>query len=100
MTLCLAKNIQRELNMAITIEIPKQLDSMSPLAALITHFNSSSKSVRKTFSKLVSESLAQESKEQLMLKVDAGIRDIRQGKGISKKANETTEQFFERLCTE
>ncbi len=37
---------------------------------------------------------------ELMLKVDAGVMDIRQGKGISKKADETTEQFFERLCTE
>lgn len=86
--------------MAITIEIPQSTDSMSPLAALITHFNSSSKSVRRTFSKMVAESLAQESREQLMHKVDAGVQDIRQGKGISKKADETTEQFFERLCTE
>ena len=86
--------------MAITIDIPQQLDSMSPLAALITHFNSSSKSVRRTFSKMVAESLAQETRERLMLKVDAGVQDIRQGKGISRKTNETTEQFFERLCTE
>lgn len=37
---------------------------------------------------------------ELRQKVDAGVKDIRQGKGISKKADETTEQFFERLCTE
>lgn len=86
--------------MAITIEIPRQTDSMSPLAALITHFNSSSKSVRRTFSRMVAESLAQEQRERLMLKVNAGVRDIRQGKGISKNTNESTEQFFERLCTE
>lgn len=86
--------------MTITIDIPQEIDSTSPLAALIAHFNSSTKSVRRTFSKLVAESLAQESRERLMLKVSNGVRDIRQGKGISKKADETTEQFFERLCTE
>lgn len=86
--------------MAITIEIPQHTDSMSPLAALIAHFNYSSKSVRRALSKMIAESMAQESKERLMLKVDAGVQDIRQGKGIVKKDGETTEQFFERLCTE
>lgn len=49
---------------------------------------------------MLAESLAQETRERLMLKVDAGVQDIRQGEGISNNANETTEQFFERLCTE
>ena len=35
-----------------------------------------------------------------MLMVSAGVQDIKQGKGLSNKAGETTEQFFERLCTE
>lgn len=86
--------------MATTIDIPLQTNSMSPLGALIVHFNSSSKTVRRTFSKMIAEMLAQESREQLILKVSTGVRDIREGKGLSRNADETTEQFFERLCTE
>lgn len=33
-------------------------------------------------------------------KIDTGILDIKNGKGISRKAGESTVQFFERLCTE
>lgn len=38
--------------------------------------------------------------EELESIVNAGVQNIRQGKGIAKKNGETTEQFFERLCTE
>lgn len=86
--------------MAITINIQQNTDVMSPLGALIAHFNSSSNSVRRAFSKLVTESIAKEQQSQLQAKVVAGIKDIQEGKGLSRCANETTEQFFERLCTE
>lgn len=86
--------------MAITINIQRNTEVMSPLGALIAHFNSSSKSVRRTFSKLITESIEQEQQLRLQTKVMAGIKDIKEGKGLSKGTNETTEQFFERLCTE
>ncbi len=86
--------------MAITINTKQNTDVMSPLGALIAHFNSSSKSVRRTFSKLITESIEQEQQSRLQAKVMAGVKDIKEGKGLSRSANETTEQFFERLCTE
>lgn len=33
-------------------------------------------------------------------KIDTGVLDIKNGKGISRKTGESTVQFFERLCTE
>lgn len=84
----------------MTINIPQRTDVMSPLGALITHFNSSSASVKRAFSKMLAESLEQEQRERLLQKVSAGVKDIEEGKGISRKDGETTEQFFERLCTE
>ncbi|MDO4822962.1 MAG: hypothetical protein Q4A08_02170 [Bacteroidales bacterium] len=86
--------------MAITIQIPQHTDAMSPLGALIAHFNSSSKSVRLAFSKMIAESIHKEQQELLQQKISDGIKDIREGKGLSKNPDETTEQFFERLCTE
>lgn len=86
--------------MAITIDIQQNTDVMSPLGALIAHFNSSSKNVRRTFSKLITESIAQEQQSRLQAKVMAGINDIKEGKGLSRNTNETVDQFFERLCTE
>lgn len=86
--------------MAISLQIPQQTDAMSPLGALIAHFNSSSKSVKVAFYKLLSTSLEKERQEQLEAKVAAGVNDIKAGRGISRRADESTEQFFERLCTE
>lgn len=86
--------------MAITIQVPQHTDAMSPLGALIAHFNSSSKSVRRVFSKMVAEGIEQERQQQLQEKVSHGVKDIQEGKGIYRKENETTTQFFERLCTE
>lgn len=86
--------------MAITINTQQNTDVMSPLGALIAHFNSSSISVRRTFSKLITESIAQEQQSRLQAKVMAGVKDIKEGRGLSRGANETTEQFFDRLCTE
>lgn len=86
--------------MAITIQIPQQTDTMSPLGALIVHFNSSSESVKRTFSKMLAEGIEKERRNRIALKVTTGINDIRAGKGVSRNESETTEQFFERLCTE
>lgn len=86
--------------MAISIQIPQQTDAMSPLGALIAHFNSSSKSVRVAFSKMITATLEQERQEQLKAKVSIGVNDIKAGRGVSRRSDETTAQFFERLCTE
>lgn len=86
--------------MAITINIPQHTDSMTPLGALIAHFNSSSKSVRRAFSKMLTESVERERQEALNVKIQVGMNDILNGRGISRKEGESTEQFFERLCTE
>lgn len=53
-----------------------------------------------TINKLITESIAQELQSRLQAKVMAGIKDIKEGKGLSSSTNETTKQFFERLCTE
>lgn len=82
------------------MQMPDNANVSSPLGALIMHFNASSKSVKKSFSKLFAEYTAKEEEEQdLSAKIERGMRDIRSGKGISKMEGETTEEFFERLCT-
>lgn len=44
--------------------------------------------------------LAQEEQAKLQAKINAGIKDIQEGKGVCRKEGETTAQFFERICTE
>lgn len=82
-----------------TIQIPYSVNEVSPLGALIAHFNSSSKSVQKAFAKLFKEQMARESELALMQKIQKGEDDIRNGKGICQKEEETTDAFIERLCT-
>lgn len=77
-----------------------QTDATSQLGALIAHFNSSSKSVRRAFSKMFEESIEKERQEQLKFKVSAGMKDIQEGHGIERKEGESVTQFFDRLCTE
>ena len=73
---------------------------MSPLGALIVHFNTSSKSVRRAFSKMIEDTMEKERQKLLQAKVAAGVKSIQDGKGVSRHADETTAQFFDRLCTE
>lgn len=86
--------------MATTIQLPQPMDVSTPLGALVTHFNSSSKSVQRAFAKMITSVLEQERQAKLQAKIDTGISDIKNGKGISRKTGESTVQFFERLCTE
>ena len=70
------------------------------MKVLVEQFNSSSKSVRNAFAKLLENAKEKERQEKLQAKIEEGIRDIQNGNGIYRLENETTEQFFERLCTE
>ena len=83
-----------------SLQITQHIDITTPLGALIAHYNASSKSVKKAFAKLMLNSLEQEEKTKLQAKVKSGAMVIKDGKGIYRKEKETTEQFFERLCTE
>lgn len=86
--------------MTATLTINEPVDAMSPLGALVAHFNASSRSVKRSFAKMIAGVFAQEEQAKLQAKINAGIKDIREGKGVSREENETTAQFFERLCTE
>lgn len=50
----------------------------------------------------IEKSPAMKSYEQALLqtKMERGIQDIREGRGICRKEGESTEEFFERLCTQ
>lgn len=85
--------------MPATIQIPQNVDASSPLGALVAHFNSSSKSVQKMFGKLFAEYTAREKELKLQAKIERGEQDILRGEGISQLPGESTESFFERLCT-
>lgn len=85
--------------MDTTIAIPQNISITSPLGALLTHFNASSKSVQRAFAKLVIEHTAREAELKLQEKIERGERAIREGQGISQKEGESSEAFFERLCT-
>lgn len=85
--------------MTTTIEIPHDIGTNSQLGALVVHFNSSSKSVKKAFSKLISEASRREAEMKLAEKMERGEMAIRKGKGISQVEGESNEVFFERLCT-
>lgn len=85
--------------MAATIQIPNDINVSSPLGALIAHFNASSHSVQKAFTKLFTEYTKQQADIKLKEKIEKGEQDIRMGLGISQKDGETNEAFFERLCT-
>ncbi len=76
------------------------MDVSTPLGALVTHFNSSSKSVQRAFAKMITSVLEQEQQAKLQAKINNGIKDIKNGHGISRKNGESTAQFFERLCIE
>ncbi len=86
--------------MAITLRFQEQNGEVTPLAALVSHFNASPASVRKAFAKMLSHAQREEKQKALQAKVDDGVREIRSGKGISRNEQETTAQFFDRLCTE
>lgn len=81
------------------MQIPPDTNVSSPLGALISHFNSSSQSVKKSFAKLFAEYKAREAEQMLMERIERGEAAIRNGQGISKHEGETTEDFMDRLCT-
>ncbi|MDO4196201.1 MAG: hypothetical protein Q4D33_08610 [Prevotellaceae bacterium] len=85
--------------MATSINIP-QKETSTPLGALVSHFNASSKSVRNAFVKMLKSAMEQEERAQLQAKMEKGMQEIREGRGICRKEEESTEEFFERLCTE
>lgn len=85
--------------MATAISLPQNVSASSPLGALIAHFNASSKSVQKSFAKLFAEYTAREAELKLQEKIERGEQAIRHGEGISQMLGESTEAFFERLCT-
>ncbi len=73
---------------------------VTPLDALVAHFNASSKNVQKAFTKLILDRHVQEEQTKLDAKINKGMLDIKAGKGIYKEENESVEQFFDRLCIE
>lgn len=79
--------------------IPNNVDISSPLGTLVAHFNSSSKSVQKSFAKLLVEYTAHEAELKLQSKIERGEQAILNGEGISQMSGESNDAFFERLCT-
>lgn len=51
------------------------------------------------FGKLFAEYTAREKELKLQAKIERGEQDILRGEGISQLPGESTESFFERLCT-
>lgn len=83
--------------MTISLQTPQNINTNSPLAALIAHFNSSSRSVQKAFVKLFEEYAARETELKLLQKIEKGEADIRSGKGFCQGKEESTEDFIERI---
>lgn len=89
----------RIFDMTSAIQMPQDIGVNSQLGALVAHFNSSSKSVRKAFYKLISESSRKEAEMRLLEKMQRGEMAIQNGQGISQMEGESNEAFIERLCT-
>lgn len=90
----------RMMDMTTAIQMPQDIGVNTQLGALVAHFNSSSKSVRKAFYKLISESSRKEAEMRLMKKIERGEMAIQNGQGISQMECESNEAFLERLCTQ
>lgn len=95
--------------MATVLQIPQNSSVMSPLGALVAHFNSSSKSVQNAFAKLLNDSMSEKKRAKLKAKMtekeyfdmlDHSIEQAENGNTIAMEEGETLQQYMSRLsCT-